>query len=305
MMRRRFMWIGMVLSFLFSLAPSCPGNPGDPGEARMLPIPAGKFVRGACSERSNHGACTPEDLGYDYWADDDNEAPVREITLDAYSIGETEVTVAAYAACVEAGACNTPGVGVNCNWGNANRSDHPINCVSWFDANDYCTWKGQRLPTEAEWEKAARGGCEIAGDPDTCEPGLDDRRYPWGDEIPDETDPQNPDCSKANFYPCERHTAPVGSYPEGISPYGALDMAGNVAEWVADWYDNTYYMATYPKPDHSPSTNPQGPENGRVKVYRGGSWSSSPALNVRATIRGAYMPESKANVFGFRCVMDQ
>ncbi len=228
----------------------------------MVYVPAGEFLMGS-------------DEGYD------DEKPVHDVYLDAYWIDRTEVTNAQYRQCVEGGACPEP----EC-WGDDrfNGPDHPVVCVSWEDAVAYCQWAGARLPTEAEWEKAARG--------------TDGREYPWGDTF---------DGTRLNYCDanCEfehkdtgvddgyAQTAPVGSYPAGASPYGALDMAGNVWEWVANWYAEGYY-------GRSPERNPTGPESGEARVLRGGSW-----LNYSSRARCAYrnrdIPDDGFSSSGFRC----
>ena len=158
-------------------------------------------------------------------------------------------------------------------------SKHPVVFISWFDAESYCKWAGRRLPTEAEWEKAARG--------------EDGRTYPWGEEIT---------CNHANIrkytgnsYYCIGGTTAVGSYPDGVSPYGMLDMAGNVSEWVADWIDEKYY-------DYSPLENPQGPSSGTFRVLRGGNFYFT-EWGSRSTIRWGVPPEAKDAYFGFRCAL--
>ena len=237
----------------------------------MVYVPAGEFLMGS-----------PDGEG-DY-----NQHPQHRVYLDAYWIDRTEVTNAQYQKCVAEGACKS-----NNEWPDFNASDQPMVCVSWYDAQAYCEWAGRHLPTEAEWEKAARG--------------TDGRRFPWGNAwdvhttrrlnfADKNTDFDWSDMTTDDGY---QYTAPAGSYPVGASPYGALDMAGNAREWVADWYDDNYYA-------HSPSRNPTGPDSGSAHVLRGGSWKDSQAF-VRAAfrIRGVQIDSSSyCNVsYGFRCAL--
>jgi eukaryotic-like serine/threonine-protein kinase len=220
----------------------------------LVCVPDGEFNMGS------------EDGEYD-------EKPVHKINLDAFWIDQTEVTNAMYAKFVE--ETGHPNV-ASSQQGNA---DHPVTLVDWNDATAYCQWALRQLPSEAQWEKAARG--------------TDGRPYPWGS--------QDPDCTLANSsnpstgYDCVGETQPVGSYPAGASPYGALDMAGNTWEWVADWYKSDYFS-------NSPARNPTGPEDGSYKVARGGCWSNGKNL-LRTSTRTENNPGSATNDRGFRCAV--
>jgi formylglycine-generating enzyme required for sulfatase activity len=238
-------------------------------------VPAGTFTMGS-----------PESVGYD------DERPAHEVTLDAYWIGQSEVTNAQYRRFVAAGGYTQEPLWTPEGWQwrttnnitepeywddpKWNGDDYPVVGVSWYEASAFATWLSQesgltvRLPSEAEWERAARG--------------EDGRTYPWGDEVPNER--------LLNYAYNLGRTSTVGSYPAGASPYGALDMAGNVWEWVDDWYDVGYYTV-------SPGQNPQGPESGEVRVVRGGSWLNDDRL-VRSADRYGFDPQGRRNNLGFR-----
>lgn len=197
-----------------------------------------------------------------------SEYPERTIRLDAFRIDRTEVTRQAYAACVAAGACDQAAFSREAD------PDHPVTGVSWLDAERYCRWRGARLPTEAEWEYAARG--------------RDYRKWPW----PGAFDPRRAN-TRSDVDGFER-TSPVGHFESGASPFGALDMAGNVAEWTADVFDPSTYRA------EPVAANPQGPEEGRERVVRGGSWADGPH-RVRVASRRAKAPTEVDDATGFRC----
>jgi serine/threonine-protein kinase len=219
--------------------------------ATMIKIPAGEFLMG-----SNDG--------------DDDEKPPHKVTLDGYWIYKYEVTVAQYRKFCNATGRQMPDAP---SWGW--KDNHPIVNVSWDDAEAYAQWAGVRLPTEAEWEKAARG--------------TDGRKYPWGNEW---------DASKCNNYETgPNQTTPVGSYPQGVSPFGVHDMAGNVWEWCADWYDGNYYRS-------APSKNPTGPSSGNYRALRGGSWLYVDN-DCRAAVRNDNAPAVRNSNDGFRCVQSR
>jgi formylglycine-generating enzyme required for sulfatase activity len=201
----------------------------------------------------------------------------NKVSLDAFWIDKTEVTNAMYAECVQAGQCNAPRSTSsrtrNSYYGNSTFDDYPVIFVSWVDANAYCAWAGGRLPSEAEWEKAARG--------------TDGRQFPWGNEDPWSLG------DLLNF--AGQDTTQVGTFPDGVSPYGALDMAGNVAEWVADWYSLDDY-------NHPPASNPLGPDAGQYRVWRGGSWGNNTTEWIRTYSRTGNPPTDSSSGLGFRCV---
>ncbi|HEX6386949.1 MAG TPA: bifunctional serine/threonine-protein kinase/formylglycine-generating enzyme family protein [Anaerolineae bacterium] len=243
--------------------------------ARMLYMPGGIFRMG----------------------NDDGEAdekPAHLVHIDAYFIDETEVTNAQHALCEADGVCDPPALrGASFHpsyYGDPAYDDYPVIFVNWYAADNFCKWRGARLPSEAEWERAA------GFDP---EQGIV-LRYPWGDAF---------DGTRLNFCDANcthnrrntdhddghRDTAPVGSYPDGRSPIGVYDLAGNVMEWVSDWYDPRYY-------GEATDTNPLGPMEGEFKVIRGGSWLS-PANEVAVTARTSFDPAVARANLGFRCAM--
>jgi sulfatase modifying factor 1 len=215
--------------------------------------------------------------------DELNEQPIRQVLVDAFWIDSWEVTVADYAMCP---TCSTPDIGPGCNWNVAGMDNHPVNCVAWDEATTYCAWVAggtRRLPTEAEWEMAARG--------------TDARRYPWGDlPVPSCTHIVMEDASMGGSGCGTGATMPVGSKPMGASPYGAQDMAGNVWEWVADWYEAPY--------DAEATNNPTGPVMGSAHIVRGGSWVFDDPDDFRTSNRAFYEdPTYDGFNVGFRCAM--
>ncbi len=240
-------------------------------------IPAGTFTMGGVDPKASS-----------------DEKPAHRVTMKDFWMDKVEVTNGMYALCVKAGTCRLPvdfkSQTRSSYYGNAEYNDFPVVYVTWLEAKTYCEWSGGRLPTEAEWERAARGD--------------DTRTYPWGDQVPN--------ASWANFSNLIGDTTKVGSSPAGASPFGIFDMAGNVAEWVNDFYDPKYYASGL-------SANPSGP-GGRTRffnhVVRGGTFQDVEAdirVSKRASVLGSnpdalidsvewlgtYSPK-----IGFRCVSD-
>ena len=256
------------------------GEPGPPAQApaartpsrcpaEMVRIPAGRFQMGDAYERRH------------------------DVVLSEYCIDRTEVTVKAYEACVTAKECSVPDrtADLYCELGG--RADHPVTCIDWSQAEQYCRWAQKRLPTEAEWEYAARGD--------------DGRVYPWGSQAPAAELANTCDRECVAMAKRERKqrwtamydasdgwgaTAPVGSFPAGASPFGVLDLAGNVWEWTADWY------GAYPS---GARTNPLGMRAGTKRVFRGGAWNVRSVELLRAPYRNAGTPTMRDFDLGFRC----
>jgi formylglycine-generating enzyme required for sulfatase activity len=242
-------------------------------------IPAGTFRMGGMDVRASA-----------------NEKPAHDVTMDAFWMDQLEVTNAMYALCVGAGACQPPILNKSQRrldyYNNIEFKDYPVVYVTWGQAHTYCEWAGRRLPTEAEWERSARGD--------------DFRTFPWGEAKPDN------DATLANFNFMVGDTTRVGTYAAGASPFGVLDMAGNVAEWVNDYFDPKAY-------ETSPSANPQGPEVSYTyqRVVRGGSLGDA-ELNIRVAKRSSVAGPNPTNLLdpagligeyspriGFRCAVSQ
>ena len=200
------------------------------------------------------------------------EFPAHGVHLDAFWMDKFEVSNAMYTKCVDAGVCLPPVLRLNPFYGKWAYRSLPVVYTNWYAAEAYCAWAGRRLPTEAEWEKAARG--------------TDERRYTWGEDRP------NPRL--ANFEESLMgEMLPVFRYPLGASPYGVLNMAGNVREWVADWYAKDYYA-------NSPKVNPSGPASGFERSLRGGAYDAN-ADSITTINRFRHEPDSAGLSRGFRC----
>lgn len=250
----------------------------------MVLIPAGEFWMGDCEAGSM--TC----IGTEW----------HKVYLDAYFMDKYEVTNAQYKKCVSAGACEEPEKPTDTDWyDNEKYANHPVIYVNWHQAVAYCTWAEKRLPTEAEWEKAARGNGEEGNlwpfgnewDAQKCN-GMD---YEGG--LVSSMAPMDFKVDAIHGGEKNRGTAPVGSFSECVSPYGVYDMAGNAEEWVSDWESLGYYK-------NSPERNPKGPAQGEFKVIRGGSCFHSGGENFSVAKRARNLPDIRGNVTGFRCAAD-
>lgn len=268
--------------------PTCPSG--------MLLIPGGSYWMGSVD------AADPRDT-----------RPLHRVTLSAFCMDRTEARVRDYRACTSVGRCEAPDTSSDwpdvaptvrefytrfCNWRvdgeeREGREDHPMNCIDWDMARSYCEWRGGRLPTEAEWEYAAGG--------------TDGRPYPWGNAPPSvqRLNACGIECLEL-LHTMHLHwslgidgddghpdTAPVGSFPAGASPFGLLDMAGNVWEWTADYWSEAYRPA--------PQVNPTGPYSGTLRVIRGGSWYTEDPDRMSARSREGISPARRLNRVGVRC----
>jgi formylglycine-generating enzyme required for sulfatase activity len=231
---------------------------------------------GVCLQKSTMAELSAGTFTMGYTESGKNHTPEHKVTLKAFLIDKTEVSVAQYKACVDCGACTRPlrdgsFTGRQPYYGSTKYDAYPVIYVSWEDAKAYCEGIGKRLPTEAEWEMAARGTSANV--------------YPWGSTTPTK--------STANFGAAVNDTDSVTAYEKGKSPCGAYNMAGNVWEWVADSYDSAYYSK-------SPSSDPTGPSTKTIKVMRGGGFLSTYDL-IATYIRGYDVQEAKYAYVGFRC----
>jgi len=252
-----------------------PSEITDASDVTMMLVPADKYIMGSDNSDSDAG-------------------PAHTVSLDAYYIDKYEVTNVSYAECVDAGACAPPKELSSSTrtdyYGNPEFDDYPVLNVDWYMAGNYCSWRGASLPTEAQWEVAARGSNSFI--------------YPWGNSF---------ECRNGNFDDetiadefvipggpnCDGYedTSPVGSYLSGKSPFGLFDMAGNVWEWVSDSYLENYYSTLGDN-----VLNPQGPSGGQYQVVRGGSWGSNTDV-IQTIYRGKFKPADSFDYLGFRCAM--
>ena len=262
--------VAQALSLARAAAPGAPSN--------MVLVPAGRFTMGSAVKG--------------------DEMPQREVELSAFYIDMYEVTNAEYATFLD--WMQKTGDHSKCHPGEADGKDHrptywddkrlnlathPVVGVDWFDAYAYAAWAGKRLPTEAEWERAARG--------------TDGRRYPWGDDGPKGKEGYRANSKSGGFFSSDGYklTAPIDAFANGVSPAGCYNMAGNVWEWCADWYQFRYY-------ESAPGRDPKGPADGEKRCARGGSCYVKDAIVLRCANRNKACPRNRFYDFGFRCVKD-
>lgn len=292
---KMFKWIILVCLSLNvgACAVTKPYSQGDSGRDMVL-VPAGEFMMGTNEEEIPYLAKLYDERAK--WFK--REVPKHKVYVDAFYIDKYEVTNSDFEKFIKAGGYNNKeywtdegwewkeieSVVKPAFWGNSNynKPDQPVVGISWYEAYAYAKWRGGRLPTEAEWEKAARG--------------TDGRLYPWGEAPADEGGVYRANYKSAKRYDEDGfyHPAPVGSFPKGASPYGCQDMAGNVWEWCSDWFGFEYYR-------QSPGKNPKGPPTAPGRVVRGGSWRYL-MVDLRCTFRFAVFPDVRLNFGGFRCV---
>jgi len=261
---RRHIIIYLLAMTLGGLSPALEARASGDSEEMVL-IPAGPFIMGS---RQSLVELNPVDLLNTDRHALGPEDPAHETILDDYYIDRFEVTNGDYMKFVQASGAAKPRTHDNPDF---NDPRQPVAGVNWKEANAYCEWRGKRLPSEAEWEKAGRGKRPV--------------KYPWGNEAPE--------SSRLNYNEELNKTTPVGSYEAGKSDYGVHDLSGNVAEWTNDWHLPEYYL-------FSPKENPPGPEKGQYKVLRGGNWRNN-ADDVRLTYRNATIPSLRNLGVGFRC----
>jgi eukaryotic-like serine/threonine-protein kinase len=293
--------VAVLLPFLFLVVVACASDSGDdeyeseiyhdtdPTELAL--VPAGYFTMGSDFSEGFFDGVPDEPFS--------DEQPERRTYVSAFSMEIHEVANVQFRSCVDAGPCNDPGTTTGVDGADYYTApvfdDFPVVNVSWPDADAYCKWRGRRLPTEAEWEKAARGS-------------SDERVYPWGWQEPtcrlaNISVPRADELSPDAVWEETCHAAPVrvGRYAASASPYGVTELAGNVAEWTADYYAADYYRETiWP----GNSVDPTGPPTGDRRVVRGGGFTST-AMFARVTFRDSKWPESSNIGLGFRCAKSE
>ena len=280
--------LGVALTFLLS---ACAGTPSATTEAptatpipvatetavpTLVPVNLGGPAAGSIVTWMDGGSLVYVPAGQFSMGANGVDNPIHTVSLSAYWMSRTKITNRMYTLCVGVGVCAPPAsIPGGTVYSNPVYADHPVVGVTWEQANAYCGWAGGRLPTEAEWEKAARG--------------TGDQPYPWGNEPPS--------CDLLNFGGCVGSTSSVTTYPESASPFLALDMAGNAFEWTLDWYDASYYTT-------SPVQDPPGAEGGLYRVIRGSGFDSD-STQIASAIRRPASPTYTSRDLGFRCVVQQ